>query len=134
MRTSKLLAIGAVISLVIACSGAVSSTVGSAGMTSVGGAGGATATASSGGVANAADGGGSQGATGNVQCSGDADCRLFDDYCGGCTCRALPKNVSDPVCNGTPFSCFVEPCLSNRATCVAGQCMAGGAGAGGAGS
>lgn len=66
------------------------------------------------------------GGAGNTQCAGDADCRLFDDYCGGCTCRALPKAAPDPTCSGTTVSCLTAPCMNNRATCTSGQCVVGG--------
>ena len=75
--------------------------------------------------------GGTSGASA-AQCSGDTDCRLFDDYCGGCNCLALPKTAKDPICSGTSVNCFAAPCMNNRAVCVNGQCLAGGAG--GAGS
>ncbi len=66
------------------------------------------------------------GGAGSTQCAGDTDCRLFDDYCGGCNCQALPKTAPDPTCNGTTVSCLVAPCMNKRATCTNGQCVAGG--------
>ena len=55
-------------------------------------------------------------------CSVDADCRLFDDYCTGCDCRALSSHQKDPVCSGPGVRCFAQPCMNKTATCVAGMC------------
>ena len=32
-------------------------------------------------------------------CGTDSDCRLFDDYCTGCDCRALGKSDPNPTCS-----------------------------------
>jgi len=72
---------------------------------------------------------GSGGASSGVgSCSADADCSLYDDYCGGCNCRAFPANVAvDPICSPSQMnSCLVEPCLNKRAACTNGQCTVGG--------
>jgi len=55
-------------------------------------------------------------------CTQDTDCRLFDDYCTGCDCRALSTSQKDPVCNGPGVKCFAEPCLNHTAACVQGTC------------
>jgi hypothetical protein len=56
-------------------------------------------------------------------CKSDADCRLVDDYCGGCNCLALAPGESAPKCTD-PVACFVEPCLNKKAACVSGSCVA----------
>ena len=58
----------------------------------------------------------------DTQCSTDADCRLVDDYCGGCACDALTLWQSDPSCVST-VRCFREPCGGLTAHCVAGACV-----------
>jgi hypothetical protein len=63
-----------------------------------------------------------------VECGTDADCRTFADYCEGCNCRALPVCAKDPVCKGTPVSCFANPCLNQKAVCKAGRCELASAG------
>ena len=61
------------------------------------------------------------------QCTSDSDCRLFDDYCGGCNCRALSQTAPKPSCKGKQLvACFVAPCLGSSPACVEGQCTAGG--------
>jgi hypothetical protein len=55
-------------------------------------------------------------------CTSDADCRVFSDYCTGCDCRTLGINESDPVCSGAGVQCLVDPCLNKAATCQAGRC------------
>jgi hypothetical protein len=57
------------------------------------------------------------------ECKSNADCRLVDDYCGGCNCLALAPGESAPTCSD-PVNCFVEPCLNKTAACVAGNCVA----------
>lgn len=58
-----------------------------------------------------------------AQCATDADCRLFDDYCTGCDCRALGVNEPAPVCNGPGVRCFAQPCgFGQTAACVNGAC------------
>lgn len=56
-------------------------------------------------------------------CTTDADCRLFDNYCDGCACQALPVGAPDPVCTGTQVQCFAQPCAGKTATCQAGTCV-----------
>jgi len=56
-------------------------------------------------------------------CNSDADCRLVDDYCGGCNCLALAPGEKAPTC-ADPVACFVEPCLNKTAACVSGSCVA----------
>lgn len=56
-------------------------------------------------------------------CKTDADCALVDDYCGGCTCRALPRGTTLPRCANT-VQCFRQPCSGFKATCRAGACEA----------
>jgi hypothetical protein len=58
-------------------------------------------------------------------CQTDDDCRLFDDYCGGCDCRALGKTQATPSCKGkTIVACFVQPCRALSAVCLEGKCAA----------
>ena len=58
------------------------------------------------------------------ECSSDSDCRLEDNYCGGCNCLALATNESGPTCS-EPVQCFAAPCqvTSDTAACVDGQCV-----------
>jgi hypothetical protein len=56
-------------------------------------------------------------------CKGDADCRLFDNYCGGCSCDVLISTVSDPVCTSAFVNCFAQPCRGQVARCDHGTCM-----------
>ncbi len=55
-------------------------------------------------------------------CTVSTDCRLFDDYCTGCDCRALSSNEKDPVCSGPGVRCFAQPCLNHTAACFNGTC------------
>lgn len=55
-------------------------------------------------------------------CRTDADCRLFDDYCTGCDCRALAKGEPDPKCAGPGVRCFAQPCMNKVAACQNGRC------------
>lgn len=55
-------------------------------------------------------------------CTTDADCRTFSNYCDGCSCNALGVTDPNPVCKGTTVSCFADPCMGKTATCVAGTC------------
>ena len=57
-------------------------------------------------------------------CQQDSDCRLFDNYCGGCACDALPTTSPDPVCGGGTVQCFVQPCRGLTARCSGGTCTA----------
>jgi hypothetical protein len=56
-------------------------------------------------------------------CTTDADCRLADDYCGGCNCLALSPGEKAPTC-ADPVQCLIAPCLNKTAACVAGHCVA----------
>jgi hypothetical protein len=56
-------------------------------------------------------------------CAADADCRLFDDYCTGCDCRALAQGEPDPVCKGPGVRCIRQPCGDRRAVCDKGKCL-----------
>lgn len=58
-----------------------------------------------------------------AECKTDADCRLEDDYCTGCDCRALAEGESLPVCDGPGVKCFAQPCGGKTAACVGGQCV-----------
>ena len=55
-------------------------------------------------------------------CTSDADCRLYDNYCNGCSCEALSLTDPDPVCNGTIVACVVQPCGGQTAVCLNGTC------------
>jgi hypothetical protein len=57
-------------------------------------------------------------------CASDADCRLEDDYCTGCDCRALATSESLPVCASSGVKCTREPCGGHTAKCVANVCTA----------
>jgi hypothetical protein len=59
------------------------------------------------------------------ECSCDADCRLFSNYCDGCECVALSVGEQDPICKGDIVQCLVDPCRGAEAQCVAGQCVLG---------
>jgi hypothetical protein len=56
------------------------------------------------------------------ECTVDADCRLFDDYCTGCDCRALASSTAAPACAGPGVRCLREPCGGHTAKCDAGKC------------
>lgn len=60
-----------------------------------------------------------------AECSQDSDCRLEDNYCGGCNCLALASGEQGPTCSD-PVQCFAAPCAvsGNVAACVNGQCTA----------
>jgi hypothetical protein len=57
-------------------------------------------------------------------CNTDADCRLEDDYCTGCDCRALSSSETLPACTGPGVRCQREPCGGLTARCVANACTA----------
>ncbi|HXI57038.1 MAG TPA: hypothetical protein VNO55_13315 [Polyangia bacterium] len=63
------------------------------------------------------------GGSGGGACRVDADCRMFDDYCTGCNCRALAKGDPDPTCSGPGVRCLVQPCLRKTVACVGGRCV-----------
>ena len=56
-------------------------------------------------------------------CRTDADCRLFDDYCTGCDCRALARSDPNPVCNSAGVMCYRQPCGLKVALCQSGRCV-----------
>lgn len=58
---------------------------------------------------------------GTTACTSDADCRAFDDTCGGCTCRPLRTDAPDPKC-AHAVACFVAPCRAQRSLCLDGRC------------
>ena len=65
---------------------------------------------------------GSTGADGGGECKTAADCRTYGLHCDTCTCVALPVGSVDPVCNGQPVSCLVDPCIGKTAICTSGVC------------
>lgn len=58
-----------------------------------------------------------------VECVQDSDCRLFSNYCEGCSCVALSTDDRDPICEGDVVACFVDPCMNHQARCERGQCV-----------
>ncbi len=58
-----------------------------------------------------------------AECTTNADCRTFDDYCTGCDCRALSTSAPNPTCSGPGVRCFAQPCMGKTATCSAGRCV-----------
>ena len=56
-------------------------------------------------------------------CGAPADCRLYSNNCDQCACEALRTDEVDPVCNGNPVSCFVDPCGGKSADCQGGHCI-----------
>jgi hypothetical protein len=81
----------------------------------------------------AGDGGASGGDTGTTadtgtpradggECTSAADCRTYGLHCDACTCVALPVGSVDPVCNGMPVSCLIDPCTGKTAVCTSGMC------------
>ena len=60
-----------------------------------------------------------------TQCSRASDCMLFSDYCGVCTCLALPVGEEAPHCDAGTVSCLRDPCSGQTAACNAlGSCTA----------
>jgi hypothetical protein len=57
-------------------------------------------------------------------CRTTADCYEYDDYCGGCNCRAYSVNDTIPACTTTIVNCFAAPCQVNSGTlaCVNNRC------------
>lgn len=55
-------------------------------------------------------------------CNADADCKLVDNYCGGCECLALATWADAPSCTD-PVMCFAAPCGSKTVACVNNQCV-----------
>jgi hypothetical protein len=61
----------------------------------------------------------------STACNTDADCRVFSDSCGTCSCRPLAKTSADPKCAGKRTSCLIDPCTGQRAFCRKGNCAVG---------
>jgi hypothetical protein len=61
---------------------------------------------------------------GTGSCTTDADCRLVDDYCTGCDCRALATGQPDPICGGPGVQCIAQPCANKAPACQSGRCVA----------
>ena len=59
------------------------------------------------------------------ECTKDADCRLFSDYCGGCNCLTLGPKEPNPKCTTGQVQCLVDPCRNLEARCEHGSCVAG---------
>jgi len=57
-------------------------------------------------------------------CRQDSDCRLMDDYCGGCHCRSLAEGQMPPACDAPLVQCLVAPCSTRVAHCHSGVCTA----------
>lgn len=57
-------------------------------------------------------------------CTSVADCYEYDDYCGGCNCRAFSVHDSVPACTTTIVNCFAAPCQVNSGTlaCINNKC------------
>lgn len=56
-------------------------------------------------------------------CVTDDDCRRFSSTCDGCNCLPLLASDPDPVCEGMPVSCLIDPCETAGAVrCNAGTC------------
>jgi hypothetical protein len=49
-------------------------------------------------------------------CNSDSDCKLSDNYCGGCACDALGPGQTPTTCSN-PVNCFVQPCMNKVAKC-----------------
>jgi hypothetical protein len=58
-------------------------------------------------------------------CKADDDCRLYDDYCAGCLCRALAQSDPKPTCSGPGVQCLRQPCAGQTAVCDRGKCAGG---------
>ena len=96
----------------------------SGGVTASGGAKASGGAMASGGVTASAGSGGRGGATGGGgTCETAADCRLVDDYCTGCDCRALSKAERDPICSGPGVSCLIAPCQDRSVACRSRRCV-----------
>ena len=65
------------------------------------------------------------GGSSSQSCTLDSDCRLFDNYCGGCACLGLGKTAADPTCAGSTVNCIAAPCMNKTARCTSGQCVVG---------
>jgi hypothetical protein len=51
-----------------------------------------------------------------ASCNTDADCRIVDNYCGGCACDALGPGQTATSCTN-PVNCFAQPCAGKVAKC-----------------
>jgi hypothetical protein len=58
-------------------------------------------------------------------CKTDADCRLFSDACGICSCRPFAKTAPNPTCPGPLTPCLIDPCTGLHAICRKGNCAIG---------
>lgn len=56
-------------------------------------------------------------------CTTANDCRLVDDYCTGCNCRALGPGETLPACTGPGVQCLIAPCDGEAPTCKDGRCI-----------
>ncbi len=58
-------------------------------------------------------------------CRADADCNLYDNYCGGCACNPLGYNQRPVTCE-RPVMCVRQPCggLVARCDTSTGRCQA----------
>lgn len=59
-------------------------------------------------------------------CKTDEDCSLVANYCGSCSCDALPRGKNGGVTCSDPVQCLRDPCSGDRAVCQAGTCVAAG--------
>jgi len=55
-------------------------------------------------------------------CNSAADCKLVDDYCGGCNCLPLATWASPPSCTD-PTTCFMQPCAGKTVACESNHCV-----------
>jgi hypothetical protein len=61
------------------------------------------------------------------RCKTDGDCRLIDNYCGGCACDARGKTEADPKCSSELAQCGpASPCAEKEPWCDLGKCSARG--------
>jgi hypothetical protein len=58
-----------------------------------------------------------------IECGKNADCKLVDDYCTGCDCRALRVDQGLPACQGPGVRCFAPPCAGLFEFCFDGACI-----------
>jgi hypothetical protein len=57
-----------------------------------------------------------------AECSTDADCSLYSNYCGGCSCDALGP-FEKPIKCLDPVQCLIDPCANKKAVCEEGSCV-----------
>ncbi len=55
-------------------------------------------------------------------CNVAADCKLVDNYCGGCECLPLATWATPPSCTD-PVSCFAQPCGGKTVACESNHCV-----------